>query len=100
MHVKQEVEGLMRLDTNFRNNDKALILQIWRNHGLELNTEQIERFKMSPSVDSILRRRRELSSKYPATKQVTEQRFKHYKTYIDEFSHQNFIVRLLKRKGL
>lgn len=99
-HIKREVEGLMRLDTNFRNNDKALVLQVWRNHGLELSPEQIERFKMAPSVDSILRRRRELSSKYPPTKEVLEQRYKHYKSHIEEFSKQSFIVRLLKRKGI
>lgn len=98
--IKREVEGLMRLDTNFRNNDKALVLQVWRNHGLELTPKQIEMFKTAPSADSILRRRRELSPKYPPTKAVMEQRYKHYKAHMEEFSKQNLIVRFLKRKGI
>ena len=99
-HVKAQVEKLMRLDANFRNSDKALILQIWKDYGLELNSLQIDRFKMVPSADSILRRRRELSYKYPASEKVTKHRFKRFKQYHEEFSKQNFVIRLLRKHGI
>lgn len=98
--IKNRVEHLMRLDSNFRNSDKALVLQVWKEYGLELSAVQIDKFRMAPSAEVITRRRRELSHKYPASAKVTEQRYKHYKGFTDEFSHQNFIIRLLKRKGI
>lgn len=98
--VRRKVEHLMSLDQNFRDNDKALTLAIWREYGLELTPVQKDKFLMCPSAEVITRRRREFSHKYPASPKVLEKRFKNFKQMTDDFSKQGFVVRLLKRKGI
>lgn len=100
MRVKQQVEKLMSLDARYRNSDKHLILKVWQENGLELTKAQRMVFWGVPSAESITRRRRELSGKYPASEKVMEHRYKHYKAYTNEFSKQNFIVKLFKRHGI
>lgn len=98
-NIKQRVEKLMQRDANFRNNDKALILQIWKEEGLELTSLQIDRFKMTTGVDSILRRRREASHKFPASEAVTNARFKHYKEYREELGKVRYPgIKRIERK--
>lgn len=99
-NLKLEITRLLALDTLYRNDDKRLILQVWEQHGLVLTKTQRFLFMEMPGADSILRRRRELSATYPATAEVTEQRFKHYKAYTHEFSKGHWFNRIMKRRGV
>lgn len=98
--LKKEITGLLAIDTLYRNDDRRLILKVWQNHGLELTTAQRFVFMQIPGPDSILRRRRELSDTYPATAEITEKRFKHYKAYTEEFSKGHWFNKFLKRRGV
>lgn len=100
VHVKQQVENLMRLDQRYRDNDRDLLLAMWKQYGLELNTAQRLAFREAPAADVIIRRRRELSIKYPPSQVVADKRFKQYKIMLDEFSNQTFLQRLFKRRGI
>lgn len=99
-NLKLEVTRLLAVDTLYRNDDRRLILQVWEQHGLVLTKTQRFLFMEMPGADSILRRRRELSYTYPATPEVTEKRFKHYKAYTDEFSKGHWFNKFLKRRGV
>lgn len=99
MSIKKQVETLMARNKLYRNDDKALIVQIWSDNGFKLTRYQKFMFIKSPSADVILRRRRELSAKYPASPEVLEHRYKHYKALTEEFSG-GFVRRILHRRGI
>ena len=88
--VKQQVESLMKRNKIYRNDDKRLVLRIWATNGLVLTPEQREAFFSVPSADVILRRRRELSYKYPAEPEVMEKRYGHFTEFKEEFSRMNY----------
>lgn len=88
--VRQEVKKLMARHKIYRNDDKALVIKVWENHGLELTPHQKFMFLQAPGADVILRRRREFSPQYPATPEVTEKRYKHFTELSEEFSRVRY----------
>lgn len=96
-HVKRQVENLMRLDQKYRDSDTELLLKIWEESGLVLNTAQRMAFREAPAADMVIRRRRELSTKYPPSPLVAEKRYKNYTVLVAEFSPQNWLQRIIKR---
>lgn len=98
--LRHKIEHLMILDQRYRDNDYDLLLKVWEDYGLELNTQQRLSFRETPPADVIIRRRREFSVKYPPSAAVAEKRYKNYKVMVDEFSKQPFLQRMLKRRGI
>lgn len=98
--LKRDIERLMMLDTRYRDSDIDLLLAIWSEHGLELNTRQRLALRASPSPVVVIRRRQELSVKYPPSPMVAERRYKHYREMVDEFSNDNWFKRWLTGRGL
>lgn len=75
-------EVLLSQDTTLRSSDKKLLLRFWEDEGLGLSESQRRIFmeKCTPA-SSITRARRALKERYPATEEVTEQRYDLYKQY-------------------
>lgn len=95
--TRQKVARLLNLDQRFRDDNRFLILKLWEQDGLILSKEQRSIYMGLPSPDVIMRRRREFNQSFPASPAILEKRFKHYKEFRDEFSHQGFLQRLLRR---
>lgn len=98
--LRHKVHELMRLDVRYRDSDHDLLLTLWRDYGLELNTQQRLAFRMTPSPDIIIRRRREFSKLYPPSIRVADKRFKQYKEITDEFSNGSWFKRIIKKRGI
>lgn len=98
--LKRDIGELMRLDARYRDNDYDLLLKVWEDHGLVLNTAQRMAFRETPPADVIIRRRREWSTVYPPSLLVSEKRYKKYKVMIDEFSPGNWFQRFISGRGL
>lgn len=98
--LRQEVEHLLMSSQKYRDDDDTLALEILAQHGCILNTQQRLAFRSAPSIDVMIRRRRELSVKYPPSLMVAERRYKHYRWLTEEFSSGNWFKRLIDRRGL
>lgn len=99
-HVKRQVENLMRLDQKYRDSDVDLLIKIWEENGLSLTAVQRAIMHEVPAADMVIRRRRELSTKYPPSPLVAEKRYKNYTVLVAEFSPQNWLQRIIKRKAI
>jgi hypothetical protein len=75
----------MNLDQRFRDSGKALILAIWEQEESVLTPTQKIAFGGVSSAQDIVRRRRELSLKYPANEAVLAKRFKNYKEHLEYY---------------
>lgn len=102
--IKSQVKHLMSLDQRFIDDRKHLILKVWESEGLILTKGQREIYMACAPADIITRRAREVIHEYPdmfvASPPVAERRYKHYKVMTDEFSKQNFLQRILKKRGI
>lgn len=98
--LRRDVERLMMLDQKYRDDDNAVALEILAQHGCVLNTQQRLAFRLAPNIDVVIRRRRELSVKYPPSPLVAERRYKHYKEFIEEYSPQTWLSKILKRRNI
>ena len=80
--TKQRTEVLLSQDTSLRDSDKKLLLRFWEDEGFGLSENQKRIFleKCTPA-ESITRARRALKDRYPASEQVTEQRYDQYLQY-------------------
>ena len=98
--IKQQVRHLMMLDQLYRDDDRLLILKIWEQEGLVLTPKQRAIYLTMPSAAGIVRRRRELNKDFPASKTALERRYRSYKEYMDEFSSQGYLQRLIKSRRI
>lgn len=81
MILLNRVEQLLQ-EQRYRDSDKLLLLAVWHTQGLELTEEQRQIFMDKCSVaESVTRARRELRDKYPASKEVEEERFNKFEQY-------------------
>jgi hypothetical protein len=84
MKILNKVEQLLKDWPEIRDSDKKLLLGVWKTQGLVLSEEQKRIFYRScSSAESITRARRALKSKYPASKEVNEERYNKFITYRD-----------------
>lgn len=80
--VLSRVDRLLDMSQTYRDSDKRLQLAIWRSEGLWLTPEQQKHFvEKCSTAESITRARRKLKDKYPASKQIDDERFKKYNIY-------------------
>lgn len=74
MKIVDRVCYLLTHNQELRNSDKKLLLAYWDMQGLGLSeTQQVKFLKCTPA-ESITRARRQLSYKFPAKKEVAEER--------------------------
>lgn len=82
MKLHDRVEQSLMYNHNLRNSDKMLLIHEWEKDGLFLTGEQQMIFLTKcKTAESITRARRLLKSKYPASKEVTEARYKKFENY-------------------
>lgn len=84
--INPKVEQLLKSDQKYRDSDKELLLAFWEGEGLSLNYSQRQAFMNCTIAESITRARRELKSKYPASKKVDDKRFELFQEYREEYS--------------
>lgn len=96
MNTKLLVETALRLWPELRNDDKLLTLQIWESQGLHLEPEQVEAFKRASSMDFISRRRRELMSQYPPSKDADARRHTHYTEELERHGKSKWFSKRVK----
>lgn len=93
MKTKELVEMALRNNPHLRDDDKELTLLIWAQQGLSLSAEQMKIFRSVSSMDFISRRRRELMSKYPPSKEADERRHTHFAEETERYSKSNWFTR-------
>lgn len=81
MRVHDRVDGILQKSEQCRNSDMKLLINFWYSEGLVLTDDQIKRLLNCTPAESITRARRLLRAKYPASKAVTEERYKKFKEY-------------------
>lgn len=88
--TKQRTEVLLSQDTSLRDSDKKLLLKFWEDDGLGLSDTQKRIFleKCTPA-ESITRARRALKDRYPASKEVDDQRYDLYKNYRFNYNYED-----------
>lgn len=94
--TRARVRTLLKRSKHYRNHNKLLTLEILREYGLILTAEQEQAFMLAPSVETILRRRREFESLYPSDLSVTEHKDEKARKYRDYYG--SFWKRWAKRK--
>lgn len=77
MRVKDKVERVLSVNTNARNDDKVLMLQVWEIEGFYLTENQKKAFMQSSSPESIRRMRQKMQEegKYRASEAVEQKRY-------------------------
>lgn len=80
MRVKDKVERVLSVNTQARDNDKLLMLQVWEIEGFYLTENQKKAFMKSSSPESIRRMRQKMQEegKYRASEAVEEKRYQMY----------------------
>lgn len=80
MKTNDLVEKILAEKPETRDNDRLLMLYVWKNQGLHLNDMQIAAFKQAASPESIRRTRQKLQEqgKYRASEQVEQERYERY----------------------
>jgi hypothetical protein len=73
--VANRVERILKRGQEFRDSDKKLLMAVWAEEGLHFSRTQIEAFMAATPAESITRARRDLKSKYPASKEVDDRRY-------------------------
>lgn len=73
--VNSRVERFMKRNQKYRNSDKELLLAVWEEEDLYLSETQRKAFMAATPAESITRARRDLKSKYPASKEVDDRRY-------------------------
>lgn len=76
MTITQQVENILRAVPSTRSSDKDLLIIFMQKSGMDLSSDQIERFKNMPSPETIRRVRQKIQEggKYPATELVKKER--------------------------
>lgn len=76
------VEKLLRDNPSLRDSDKRLLLEVWEMQGLFFSETQKTRFmEFCSTPETITRARRDAVKKYPASHEVTEERYKKFNDY-------------------
>ena len=80
MRVKDKVARVLSTNTQARDNDKLLMLQVWEIEGFYLTDNQKKAFMKSSSPESIRRMRQKFQEdgQYLASPEVEEQRYQMY----------------------
>ena len=85
MKIIERVEAFLQADQSYRDSDKKLLLDYWYKQGLRLSPEQRTIFlDKCTTPESITRARRLLMEKYPASKEVEDERFNKFQQYKNE----------------
>lgn len=85
MKVIERVEAFLQADQSYRDSDKKLLLDYWYKQGLRLSKEQREIFlEVCTTPETITRARRMLMEKYPASKEVDDERFNKFQQHKNE----------------
>jgi hypothetical protein len=85
MRIIDRVESFLKTNPKYRNSDRLLMLDYWYKQGLELSKEQRTIFlDKCTTPESITRARRLLMEKYPASKEVEDERFTKFQQYKNE----------------
>lgn len=81
MNISERVENILKAVPATRSSDKELLIVYMQKAGMDLTPSQIALFKDLPSMETIRRIRQKLQEdgKYPASKEVEDQRFEKYK---------------------
>ena len=81
MTTTQRVESILEHSRQARNSDIALQIIYLQKAGMNLSPTQIEVYKTLPAMQTVCRIRRELQAegKYPADKEVEEERYRKFK---------------------
>lgn len=80
MRVKDKVARVLSTNTQARDNDKLLMLQVWEIEGFFLTDNQKKAFMKSSSPESIRRMRQKMQEegKYRASEVVEQKRYELY----------------------
>lgn len=82
MRTLTKVEQLLRDYPTTRDSDKHLLLAFWASQGLHLSRDQRDVFlRHCTTAETITRARRSLKGKYPATKEVDDERYRKFIQY-------------------
>ena len=100
MNLHKKVDQLLANKPVLRDSDKKLLLSVWHLEGLHLTDQQRDIFlERCSTAESITRERRKLKVKYPASKEITEERFQKMKQYQDQYREEDDIKAYYKRLG-
>lgn len=82
MSTHDMVEHILQKGQVYRDSDKWLLVEFWSRQGLELTSAQIKAFiENCTTAETITRARRALKNKYPASKEIDDERFNKFKHY-------------------
>lgn len=87
--TKEQVGQALAEYPDLRDDDRKLTLFIWAKQGLYLTESQEKQFMQTSSMDFVSRRRRELMSKYPPSKEADARRHTHFNEELDRYSKKS-----------